>query len=59
MAIRQIKSPPFGGRVKSYYRPKGTASDSKRNASKPVDNMSIIRVAANNSFKLMPLRGMA
>jgi hypothetical protein len=25
----QTKSPPFGGRGKSYYRPKGAGSDSK------------------------------
>lgn len=51
-----MKSPPCGGRVKSYYRPKGTALDSEQDVSKAVDNLSITRAAASNSFKPAPHR---
>lgn len=33
------KSPPFGGRGKSYCRPKGTGSDSKRDYTPALDGL--------------------
>jgi len=52
MAI-PMKSPPFGGRGKSYYRPKGTASDFIGDASKALGNLSIYGPVANKSFMRM------